>query len=178
MLVVSACGSGTDDAASEPELAAIAAPGETREPTDDASEPSAAPEVDPEEAFARFGACMAEYGVTVVSGTGGAAVPGDAPGDLPTEPVTAEKLEEAQRECDPILEEAFGSFDLHPEQDVELADQMLALQLCLADEGFDIDLSGNSFSMDQSQIDMAGFDAAFNRCNQEAGLGPVGGSGS
>lgn len=180
MLVVSACGGGTNDAASELELASIEDTSVASEPNEETSVTTTTPDVDPEEAFARFEACMAEYGVTVSSGIGGggAAVPADDPGDLPTEPVTPEKLEEAQRECDPILDEAFGSFDLDPEQEAEMGDQMLALQLCLADDGFDIDLSGNSFSIDQSQIDMAELDAAMNRCSQEAGLGPVEGSGS
>jgi hypothetical protein len=180
MLAVSACGGGTNDAASEPELASIEDTGVTSEPNEETSVTTTTPDVDPEEAFARFEACMADYGVTISAGIGGggAPVPADDPDDLSSEPVTPEKVEEAQRECQSILDEAFGSFDLDPEQEAEMADRMLALQLCLADEGFDIDLSGNSFSIDQSQIDMAELDAAMYRCSQEAGLGPVAGSGS
>jgi hypothetical protein len=143
--------------------------------SDSASDPSTS-EVDPEEAFARFEACMADHGVMVSFGAGGAEVPGEVSDNRQTEAVTPERMEEAQRECDPILQEAFGSFDLDPEQEAEMADQMLALQLCLADEGYDIEINDNMFN--PGQVDMEEFGAALDRCSQEVDLGTGDGSDS
>lgn len=172
-LVAGACS--TSDAASDPELASIESTSSTEASTASGSDSSTS-EVDQEEAFALFEACMADYGVMASVGAGGADVPGEVSDDRQTEPVTPEKIEEAQRECDPILEEAFGSFDLDPEQEAEMADQMLALQLCLADEGYDIEINGNMF--DPGQVDMEEFGAALDRCGQEVDLGSVTGSDS
>lgn len=180
LVVAVACGSG-GATASEPELASIedSSPGEADSTSDDDSEggedstpatsaPSTAPEdVDPDEVFARFEACMAKYGVEVsFGGSGGAPVPGSDEATAQPEITDFEDLEEAQKECDPILDEAFGSFDLSPEDEAEQADQMLALQLCLADEGFEIDMQSNRFQLPQD-VDFDEFNAAMTRCDAQ-----------
>lgn len=172
-LLFAACGNGTVDEASQGELASIASSTTAPATADTPSAP-----VDQDEAFARFSACMAEHGVAVNFGTGGGApVPGETPDDVSSDPISPEKVEEADAECSPILEESFGSFDLDPEQEAEMADQMLSLQLCLADEGYEIEINGNGFSPGQVS-DMDEFNAALDQCGREIGLGIGPGSDS
>lgn len=172
-LLFAACSNGTVNEASEAEIASIASSTTVPATADAPSAP-----VDEDEAFARFSACMAEHGVSIIIGTGGGApVPGETPDDVSTEPISPEKVEEAHAECSPILEESFGSFDLAPAQEAEMADQMLSLQLCLADEGYEIEINGNGFSPGQVS-DMDEFSAALDQCSREIGLGIGSGSDS
>ena len=165
-IFASACSSSTDTLAA-PELASIDEPDDAIAPTDDDDEPEdgeAPEEVDPEQAFAEFEACMAEYGVSVSFGdTGGAAVEELQPESEPDQEFSLEDIEAAQEECDPILESAFGSFDLSPEQEAEQADSMLELQQCMADAGFDIDMQGGAFEVPQD-VDFDEFNAVMNDC--------------
>ncbi|MGZ0193323.1 MAG: hypothetical protein ACKVG5_13450 [Acidimicrobiales bacterium] len=167
-LLAAACGSSSDTDA-EPELPSIDEPDDSTEATDDESGNEAEvaetqEAVDPEQAFAEFEACMADHGVSVsIGGQGGAAVDDLEPGSDPAQNATPEDFEAAQAECDPILDSAFGSFDLSPEQEAEQADAMLELEQCLAEAGFEIDTSGGSFQIPQD-VDFDEFNLAMNDC--------------
>lgn len=169
-ILAGACGS-DGDAADAPELASIDEPTATTPSTpDDSSEAEAPGEVDPEQAFAEFEACMADHGVSVAfGGTGGAPVE-----DLDTRPdqlveVTPEDIEAAQEDCNRILDNAFGSFDLSPEQEAEQADELLGMQQCMADAGFDIDASGGGFQVPED-VDFDEFNIAMNDCAPEGSV--------
>ena len=197
-LTAAACGS-TGTATDAPELASIeeAAATTSTASTDDGAAPAddspddepeasaddsadnaepAAP-VDPDQAFAEFEACMAEYGVTVaIGGPGGASVDElDPTGDQPFENITPEDIEAADAACQPILDNAFGSFDLSPEQEAEQADAMLEMQQCLSAAGFDIDMTGNAFQL-SSDIDFDEFDKAMNACAPDGAIAGVSGA--
>lgn len=166
VLLVASCGSTSESGSDElPSLS-------TETSTADADTETEPNEVDPDEAFAAFEACMAEYGIEMSISTGGDAVevPGseDAPGGDGTPP-NPEAFEEAQAECDPILDEAFGSFEMSPEQEAEQADMMLSLQRCLADKGYEIELDGPGFQL-PAEIDIDEFDTAMSECDTEAGF--------
>ncbi len=127
---------------------------------------------DADELFARFEACMAEHGIEV-EGIGGGAELEEEPGavDPGDEVPSVEDFEAAQEECNPILDEAFGDLELSPEQEAEFADAMLAVQRCMDDKGFDVDVSSASGVMDVPvDVDFEEFDAALSGCEREAGL--------
>ena len=197
-LSAAACGS-TSTATDAPELASIEGATETTStastddgaaPADDnsddkpegnadgsgddsAEETEPAAPVDPDQAFAEFEACMSEYGVTVAIGglgAGGASVDELEPaGDQPFENVTPEDIEAADAACQPILDNAFGSFDLSPEQEAEQADAMLEMQQCLSAAGFDIDMTGNAFEL-SPDIDFDEFNKAMNDCAPDGAI--------
>lgn len=127
-------------------------------------------------AFAEYEACMEENGAGgVVGGVmgfgdgGGAEVPdgGTDNGDPNAAAVSREDFEAADEACNPILDRAFGSFDLNPEQEAELADDMLAVQRCLADKGIEVEMSGNSISV-TGDIDMEEMNEAMEECTPDA----------
>lgn len=170
------CGGGSDSSAGV-ELASIDSTPNTSDKAGDTAAEQPDPAVDPDEALARFEACMKEQGVNISLAGSGAEVPTDDLAESPQGPPSREAFEAAQAECESIMDDAFGSFDLSPEQEAEQADQLLALQRCLADQGFDVDLSGGSFSIEQSD-DMEAFDDALQTCSQDAGLNGEGEPGS
>jgi len=172
-ILAGACGSSSDTTAA-PELASIdEPPGAAAVTSDDDPEVAETPgAVDPDQAFAEFEACMADHGVTVaISGSGGAPVDDLVPGPEPAREVTPEDLEAAEAACEPILDDAFGSFDLSPEQEAEQADALLEMEHCLAEAGFEIDMTGGSFQVPQD-VDFDEFNLAMNDC---APAGAVGG---
>lgn len=163
----SACGSSADTSASS-DLASIDEPSDSSASGDtsegDSEDAESTEAVDPDQAFAEFEACMAEYGVAIaIGGSGGAAVDAIKPDSDPSEAPTEEDLEAAGIACDPILEKAFGSFDASPEQEAEQADELLEMQQCLAEAGFEIDLSGGSFEL-SGDIDFDEFNVAMDNC--------------
>ncbi len=166
-VLAAACGS-SSSAADAPELASIDEPTATTTATEDEPEAAETPEaVDPDQAFAEFEACMADHGVTVaIGGVGGASVDELDPSSDQIEEVTPEDLEGAEAACEPILDNAFGSFDLSPEQEAERADELLEMQQCLAEAGFDLDMSGGRFEVPQD-VDFDEFDNAMNDCAPE-----------
>jgi len=172
-ILAGACGSSSDPAAA-PELASIDEPADAATVAD-GDEPDVAETpkaVDPEQAFAEFEACMADHGVTVaIGGPGGAPVDDLDPSSEPAQEVTPADLEAAEAECEPILDNAFASFDLSPEQEAERADELLEVQQCLAEAGFEIDMSGGRFQVPQD-VDFDEFNIAMKDC---ASLGAVGG---
>ncbi len=91
--------------------------------------------VDPEEAMLEYTACMREHGIDIPdpggSGGDGFVTEGSSDG------LDFSAFEQAESECSPILEEAFGVFELTPEQEVEVMDQQLAFAQCMRDEGID-----------------------------------------
>jgi hypothetical protein len=184
MFTFVAC-AGSDDSDSGAELASIESSGDTSQatsdsgvgPNDDTDANETDEMVDPEEAFARFEACMKDQGVDVLGGIAGADVPIDDLTEDPDGAPSFEDIEAAQAECEPILDEAFGSFDLSPEQEAEQADQLFAVQRCLSDQGFEIDVSGNQLSVEQLE-DMAAFDSALEKCSQDAEITIQGEPGS
>ncbi len=170
-ILLGACGSGSDQA-QEAELPSL---NESA-----VSETTVVPEqsetkIDPEEAMAKFEACMADHGVDVASfgpGGGGAKLGEDASDDdSPTPDFDAADFEEANAACEPILTDAFGEFEMSPEDEAKFDDDMLAMQKCLSDKGFEIDLSGGSFELDDS-IDFDEFQQAMNTCAPEGAFGP------
>lgn len=134
--------------------------------------------VDPEIAFADYEQCMADLGVEIqiVSATGGSdsietldEIPEDAVLGSEFDP---EEFEAAEEECGPILEGAFGSFEMSPEQEAEMADEMLEMERCLADQGFDIDMNGGSFEIGGEDFDFDTFDDAMSTCGSGLIVGP------
>jgi len=162
-------GADSDDnqnTASDADADAEAAPGA------DVDEP-----IDPDLAFAEFQKCMEDNGVTVeMAGSGGATIetleniPADQVADGVFEP---EDFEAAEAECNEILEDAFGSFELSPEQEAEMADAELELQRCLSEAGFDIDMGGGSFMLSE-EIDFEAFEDAMSGCGNEISFGSEG----
>ena len=129
---------------------------------DSDKEPS---EADQEAAFAKYESCMTDLGVDVGSlgGNEGAAVQSfEADSDDGAE-FNFEEFEEASKECETILTDTFGEFELSPEQQAEHADENLELERCLGDAGFDIDLSGNSFQL-PDDVDFEAFEEAMATC--------------
>ena len=151
---------------------------ESGESTDDVNETEEADasgtdgeEVDPEIAMAEYEKCMADQGLDMqfVTEGNGATIetfddaPEDLDEDLSLREFGLEDLEAAEEICGPILEEAFGSFEMTPEQEAEMADQMLELNRCMSDAGFDIDTTGGAFELDEN-IDFEAFEEAMSTC--------------
>ena len=126
--------------------------------------------VDPEEAFQEYSECMREQGVEMPDfGDGGVVIDG-VEGDF-------EAMDEAAAACDPILEAAFGEFELSPEQEAEMMDQELALAQCMRDAGIDWpDPSGDGSVMIElgDDVDPETLNAAMGTCMKEA-FGDLGG---
>ncbi|MDW3175950.1 MAG: hypothetical protein R8J94_01040 [Acidimicrobiia bacterium] len=191
IMITAACSSGaTTETTALPTLeSSTSTPEQTTADTDTAGPPDSGAndgggaqntdsgeEVDPEFAMAEYEKCMSDHGLDLdfASEGDGASiqtldeVPSDAldQDGVITGDFFDEEFEAAMEECEPILEEAFGSFELTPEQEAEMADEMLEMQRCLSDEGFDIDMTGNSFALDEG-IDFEAFDAAMRACGED-----------
>ncbi len=139
-----------------------------------ASETTTTAQVDPDEAFRQYTACMREQGIDMPDPTsdGGSFTVQGGEGDF-------EAYEEADKECAPILESAFGEFDLSPEQQAEFMDQELAFAQCMRDNGVDWpdpDPSGGlgTISLDIGDIDEETLNTAMEVCSEEA-FGELGG---
>jgi ABC-type glycerol-3-phosphate transport system substrate-binding protein len=125
-LALAACG-GDSAATTTPTLPTL-----TEEAAGEDSTTTTTVAVDPEEAFQDYTACMQEHGIEMPEpgdGEGVMAIGGDG--------LDIEAFEEAGAECDPILEAAFGEFELSPEQEAEMMDQQLAFAQCMRDNGVD-----------------------------------------
>jgi hypothetical protein len=188
LMLTAACTSGTETATTElPTLADTSAEATAEtdadddagdagaagdgEATDEEGEDAEPEEVDPEIAMAEYEKCMADQGVDVsmaVAGEEGSSIetfetdPNDIDANAGAE-LDFEDFEAAAEICETILEDAFGSFEATPEQEAEFADQMLELEKCMSEAGFDIDMSGNSFQLDES-IDFQAFEEAMSSC--------------
>ncbi len=166
LLVLAACG-GPDSAETTPTLPSL-----NHTTGDDTQASTTTTEaIDPEEALQQFTECMRENGFDMPDPVGGAIVNEFAAGDL-------EVFEAASAECDPILEAAFGEFELSPEQEAELRDQELAFARCMRDNGLDWpdpDPDNNTPIVIDADIDPEVLDAAITTCSTEA-FGEDGGS--
>ena len=163
-----------DTSAGEDELPSLE--DSTQDPSVGSSESGDDARVDPDEAFARFEACMADRGVEIqMAGVGGGAElpdPDFDPGSLAE--FSPEDFAAAQEECDPILDDAFGGFHMDPDQEAEFADMMLELERCLVDAGFEIEMgSAGDFAL-PGDTDFEAFDAAMEQCDEAAGLAGFG----
>lgn len=128
--------------------------------------------VDPEEAFQDYAACMQEHGIEMPEpGSSGGAI------EVGGEDFDIESFDEAAAECDPILEAAFGEFELSPEQQAEMMDQELALAQCMRDNGIDWpDPSGDGNITIElgDDVDPEAVNAAMEVCMKDA-FGDLGG---
>lgn len=127
MLALAACG-GNSAENPTPTLPTL-----TEEATTEDTATTTTEAVDPEEAFQEYEACMQEHGIEMPDAQGGdgvVAFEDDGSFDIAA-------FEEASVACDPILEAAFGEFEMTPEQEAEFRDQELALAQCMRDNGID-----------------------------------------
>ena len=128
-LVVAACSSATADTPS-PTLPSISEQStEAEAAVGDETTTSTTAAIDPEEAMQKYATCMRENGIDMPDpGTDGSIVIGGPDVD-PT------SLDAATAECDPILEDAFGDFEMSPEMEAEQRDMELAFARCMRDNG-------------------------------------------
>lgn len=129
LVVLAACGGATTDSTS-PTLPSIAeqATAEDAVPRSEATT-STTETVDPDEAMQEYATCMRENGVDMPDpGTDGAIMIGGPDVDPTT-------VDAAMAECDPILEAAFGDFEMSPEMEAEQRDLDLAFSRCMRDNG-------------------------------------------
>ncbi|MCP4967763.1 MAG: hypothetical protein GY926_21330 [bacterium] len=170
LLVLGACGGDTADTTTPtlPTLSEDTAAADTMTAT----------EVDPEEAFQEYSACMREQGIEMPdpeSGgdTGTISIEG-GPGDFD---FTAFK--EAAAECGRSLDAVFGEFEMSPEQEAERMDQELAFAQCMRDEGVDWpdpDTSDGGMMVEiPSDIDPEQMNEAMQTCSESV-YGTEGGS--
>ncbi len=133
-----------------------------------ATTPPEEAETDPELAMAEYEACMDDLGIDVpdFDGGGGVVVEEFEVDAESTDSVDFEEMQAAMDECDDVLEEAFGSFEMSPEQEAEMADQLLELERCLADAGFDIDMNEGGFEL-PADIEFEDFNEAMNNCQPD-----------
>jgi hypothetical protein len=129
--------------------------------------------VDPEVAFQEYTTCMREHGVEMPDPAtdGGGIVLGGDDFDL-------EVFEEASTECDPILEAAFGEFEMIPEMEAEMRDQELAFAQCMRENGIedwpDPGTDGSNMIELGDGIDPEEVEPAIEKCSQEI-FGDLGG---
>lgn len=176
-LSLGACGSASDSGDAAAELPTLSAADDTSSDSGDSDgdgtelDNADAEQVDPELVMADYEKCLADLGVDVdFAGAGGASIESfetDEEDDATGTP-NLEDFEAAAEQCDSILDDAFGDFDLTPEQEAEQADQMLVYERCMADAGFDIDTSGGVMELD-ADIDFEAFEAANESCAQSFG---------
>ena len=168
LLALAACGGATSEATS-PTLPSLSEPSAQEQPA--ATTTTMA--VDPEEAFREYAACMREHGVEMADpgtdGGGAITIGGDA--------FDVEALEEAGKACDPLLEGAFGEFEMTPEMEAEIRDQELALAQCMRANGVedwpDPDASGATM-IELGDVDPDTVNAAMEVCSEDV-FGSTGG---
>lgn len=170
LLVLAACGDGSSGTTTPalPSLNEQAAPSESDSTT------TTTEAVDPDQAMQEYAECMREHGIDMPDpGSGGGVIEMgvDEEGGI-------EAFEEAGEACDPILEAAFGEFELSPEQEAEFMDEQLAFAQCMRDNGVDWpdpDPNGDSTIALElgSDVDPDTIDAAMETC----GEGLFGGGG-
>ncbi|MFW2382756.1 MAG: hypothetical protein ACN4GZ_13425 [Acidimicrobiales bacterium] len=167
-LLLAACGGSGGDTTTP------ALPTLTDEPTATVEVTTTTEAVDPEEAFQDYTACMQEHGIEMPdpssAGGGLVAIEGDVGLDI-------EAFEDAAEKCDPILEAAFGEFEMSPEQEAEMMDQELALAQCMRDNGIDWPdpSGGGNLTIELGDdVDPETLNAAMETCMKDA-FGDLGG---
>ena len=162
LFALAACGGdGTSTAPTLPTVNAAEA-GESATTTTTAA-------IDPEEAFQQYSECMREQGIEMPDPTSG----GDGVISIGGEGIDFEAMDEAAAVCDPILEDAFGEFEMSPEQQAEMRDQELAFAKCMRDNDVDWpdptgDISGAVAIELPDNIDPETLNAAMEVCSKDA----------
>lgn len=162
LLILAACGGG--DPSTAPTLPTVNA-AETRNST---TTTTAA--IDPEEAFQLYSECMREHGVEMPDPTSGE---DGGVFSISGEGIDFEAMEEAASACDPILEDAFGEFEMTAAQQAEMRDQELAFAKCMRDNDVDWpdptgDMSGAVAIELPDDIDPETLNAAMEVCSKDA----------
>ena len=163
-LLAAACGGG---GGSSEQVASLGGSSDA-EPGSTADAPT-----DPEEAQLAFEQCMADQGVDhqgfATSSIVGVEIDAQDVPDAPTSGSSdPDDLQAAFDACGDLLDEAFGEFELTPEQEAEMRDQQLAFEQCLADNGVELP----TFDEDNGAISFGGEDMdmdAFRECGSELG---------
>lgn len=163
-LFATACGGGaaTDEQtiADIPEAGTESSVDETNSSNEGRTELS---DEDSEAAYLRYKQCLADEGVDDPFGDsedGDSALVEFDQGEY-------EAFEAAQKKCEPILEDAFGSFDLSPEQQAAQADAELAFNTCMTDKGFDLGGDGGQAGFEiGADVDIADLEEAAAECDE------------
>lgn len=169
-LTLAACGGG--DTASAPTVPSV---GDT---TVDADGPTGdATPVDPDEAFDAYTDCMRDNGIEMPESS-------DIAGGVVEFEATAldpETFDDAQAACGEILTDAFGEFELSPEEEAEQRDMALAFARCMRDEGIDWPDPGTEnaaiIEFGDTSVDQEAFDEALQTCNEATFGGSTGEGG-
>ncbi|MEM7341687.1 MAG: hypothetical protein AAF467_23770 [Actinomycetota bacterium] len=190
-LLGAACGGSTADDASS-EVASINGGNDgAAASSDDAGADEGEQFDNPEDAMLAFEECMEEQGI---GGFGDDAAPGanddvqvsgsDGDSDQTSAFVVGgdldpEEFDAALNECNELLGDAAGDFEMTPEQEAELRDAELAFNECMAEQGFDMGSpssdgltvdsgddsgGGQAFEID-GDVDFEELDAAAETCN-------------
>lgn len=183
-LGAAACGGGneSDDAASTgvASLNDDSANQETAD-SDTSSDDTAEAPADPEQAYALFNDCMADYGFefqTPTEGDDGLDIDDNTSNDE-DDPQASDgdfdqgDFESANKDCEKHLANVDNGFDLDPEQKAELEDAQVKWNNCMKEQG--VDMSTNDDGTVQTlgdDVDMEAFDAASKACEHHFdGLG-------
>ena len=173
-LMLGACQASDEVSAELPTLAepSAEASGETEDARSDDTEVS---EADADLAMAQFESCMSDAGIELGSpGADGVFVESfESDTDATREFTGQAEIEAALEQCNTILEDTFGSFELSPEEQAEMDDANLELSRCLAEAGYDVDLSGGVFELDQT-TKFEEFEAAMTACSPDIEFGTLG----
>lgn len=165
LFVVAACGSATAGTTS-PTLPSISDQStEAEAAVGDEATTSTTAAIDPEEAMQQYAACMRENGVDMPD-------PGSDGSIMIGGPDTDEtSLDAAMAECDPILEDAFGDFEMSPEMEAEQRDMDLAFARCMRENGLeewaDPDSDGGMAITLDPDTDPDTVNAAVNVCSKQ-----------
>ena len=178
-LLGAACGSGTETVASTDESGDDAAPptteavlqgnglptlsDEDQNPAADDSDSFVGDEpISEEEAVEAFIACMQENGIDTES------IESASIADQEALTSTADFLE-ASAECEPILEDAFGDFELDPEVEAALADRSAEMAAC-GREVLGVEIPDDVLLLDDDDPRMLELDALETTPEQDAAL--------
>lgn len=133
-------------------------------------------EEDFEEAYAAYEKCVEDVGgggILPTEGSDGAAVEGDDDDGavvVDVADIGDDVFERLQEECDPLLENVVGDFEMSPEQEAEIRDMELEFARCMRDEGIEMgDPGGGDGMVIEFEIgddaDQDAMDAAFDKCD-------------
>ncbi len=192
-LITAACG-GSSAATDDRSVASLAPATSEEAPTngdtlddpaadDPAPDDTARDELTPEQAQLAFEQCLEDKGIQASFGSpDGESISGGAIGDGDGEAQMIEidgrsdesfdEFEAAMDECGALLGDAFGDFDMSPEQEAAMADAELAFGECMREQGFPIETAGEgggiSFQIesDPNDPDGTGFEAALDECEK------------
>ena len=100
---------------------------------------------DPQEAFRQFAKCMREHGIdmpdpqTSEDGKGGMVIMGDAGGPAGGKALDKEKMQTAQKECEPLIKDVVNNGPRpDPEEEARMKEQALGFAKCMREHGVDM----------------------------------------